>query len=381
MKIGEPVDSRIPWVRALRDLEEARAVRGAGPRGQALRRHGELLGEELRDGPRVVAVKTLSLSTLIYPTTFAFNRAVPLPFPYVTLTHRCLLVQVDVGERVKNILFNPTDYRASEATPFFAQLLESMPSSELGRKVLSKQWGQVDTQLAALGMSADDIDLIAFDHFHTQDLRPLLGSEVPEVDGSEIRPRFPNALLLAPRAEWEDWDALHPLQRAWFIADGKRGVPRDRVVLTDADLMLGPGCLLLRTPGHTSGNQTLFVHGDRGVFGCSENGCSADNWTPYESRLPGLRRQARTYGTEVILNSNTPELAAEQYNSMLLERSLVDRHEADPAYVQMFPSSEVTPSWLAPGLRPSMVFGERDSGQLKLTRPRASGPSLHAHAS
>ena len=28
------------------------------------------------------------------------------------------------------------------------------------------------------------------------------------------------------------------------------------------DLFLGDGCLLMQTPGHTSGNQTLFVHAD-----------------------------------------------------------------------------------------------------------------------
>ena len=370
MLLREPVDPRLPWVRTLHDLDAARALTVAGPRGTALRRAGELLGEDLREGPKVAAVRTLSLSTLIYPTTFAFNRAVPLPWPYVVMTHRCLLVQVEAEGERKNILFNPTDYEASAATPFFTRLLERMPNPELGRKLLSKRWGQVDAQLAELGLSAADIDLLAFDHFHTQDLRPLLGSSVPTVEGVRPRARFPNAYLLAPRAEWEDWDELHPLQRSWFIADGKDGVPDDRVILIDNDLSLGAGCLLLRTPGHTTGNQTLFVHGERGVFGCSENGTSADHWAPLESRIPGLRRQARDYGYEVILNSNTPELAAEQYNSMLLERSVVDRSEVDPAFVQMFPSSEVTPSLLAPGIVPSMRFEERDSGTLRSSRPR-----------
>ena len=373
MQLREPVDPRLPWIRTLHDLDEARAVGSAGPRGTALRRAGELLGEDLREGPKAAAVRTLSLSTLIYPTTFAFNRAVPLPWPYVVMTHRCLLVQVEAEGETKNILFNPTDYEASAATPFFARLLDQMPTPELGQKLLSKQWGQVDEQLAELGLSAEDIDVVAFDHFHTQDLRPILGSAVPTVDGVRTQARFPNAYLLAPRPEWEDWDHLHPLQQSWFIADGKEGVPRDRVILTDHDLRLGAGCLLLKTPGHTTGNQTLFVHGERGVFGCSENGTSADNWSPLESRIPGLRKQARDYGYEVILNSNTPELAAEQYNSMLLERSVVDRSETDPAYVQMFPSSEVTPSLLAPGIRPAMLFEERDSGTLR--------PSVRAAAS
>src|SRR5690606_16995494 len=168
-----------------------------------------------------------------------------------------------------------------------------------------------------------------------------------------------------PRREWVDWDDLHPLQSAWFIRDGKRGVPDERVVLTDGDVWLGPGAMLLSTPGHTSGNQTLFVHGEGGVFGCSENGCSADSWSPYESRIPGLRAHARTYGYEVILNANTPERAADQYTSMMLERSLVDRVHGAPEFVQMFPSSEVVPWALCPGVSPSMAFGAMDHGTLK----------------
>lgn len=379
MHLGEPIDSRVPWIRRVHDLDESRSVGASGPRLRELRRAGERFGDAMREAPRVAAVKTIDLTSLLYPTTFAFNRAVPLPLPYVVLSHRTLLIQVLAGGERKNILFNPTDYAASEATPFFAKMLARMPSPELGRKLIAKQQGQVDEHLAALGLGAEDIDVIAFDHFHTQDLRPLLGSDVPREDGTDYRARFPNAVLLSPRPEWVDWDDLHPLQRAWFVADGKRGVPSDRVILTDHDLWLGDGCVLLRTPGHTTGNQTLFVHGERGVFGCSENGCASDNWTPHESRIPGMRKMARRYEFDVILNSNTPELAAEQYTSMMLERSIVDRSEVDPAFVQMFPSSEVTPSALAPGIFPTLVFGERDSGTLVTTRPQVDAP-LEARA-
>src|SRR5690606_4644737 len=220
-------------------------------------------------------------------------------------------------------------------------------------------------QLMALGIGPEDIDLVAFDHFHTQDVRSLFGSSEPRPDGSDFAARFPNAHLLAPRVEWLDWDALHPMQTAWFVHEGKRGVPMDRVVLTEDDLWLGPGCLLLRTPGHTSGNQTLFVNTERGVFGCSENGTSADNWAPYESRIPGMRSYVRLYDAEVVINSNTPELGAEQYTSMILERSVVDRVKDRPAFVQMFPSSEVTPSLLSPGIKPAMIFGGIESGLVR----------------
>lgn len=66
----------------------------------------------------------------------------------------------------------------------------------------------------------------------------------------------------------------------------------------------------------------------------------------------------------MVLNANTPEWMADQYTSMVLERTLVDRVKGAPSFVQMFPSSEVTPSRLAPGVRPTMVHGEIRSGAL-----------------
>ena len=367
MQLGDPVDDRLPWVRVIRDLETARALTLTGPRATAIRNAGIRLREDFRDQGPALSVRTIPLATLLYPLPFAFNRALWRPSPFVLMTHRSLLIQTQTGGVVRNILFNPTDYDASRATPYFARLIDRFGEGLTRR--LGKTFGHVDVQLARYGLRPEDIDVIAFDHFHTQDLRPLLGT----TDSTKsISPRFPNAMLLAPRSEWEDWDDLHPLQRPWFVPGGKKGVPMDRVVLTDSDLSLGPGVALLRTPGHTTGNQTLFVHGERGIFGCSENATSADGWSPQASRLRGLRRFAETFDAEVILNSNTPELCAEQYTSMLLEKSMVDAAETNGDFLQMLPSSEVTPSWLCPGLRPSMIFKERDSGEVLAADQRQS---------
>lgn len=365
--VGEPVDEALPWVRRVHDLDDAWNTSGAGPRLRMLRRHAERLGDRLREGERAVSVRTIAITDLAYPAAFAFGRALKSAFPYVLLRHRCLLVQVRVAaDEVRTILFNPTDRQAGEATPFFRGLKRRF--SYAGRWVETRH-GTVEAGLLEVGLSPEDVDVIAFDHFHAQDLRPLFGTT-----GDGLRPRiparFPRAKLLAPRCEWNDWDDLHPLQRPFFVRDGKRGIDPGRVVLTDGDLTLGAGALLLRTPGHTSGNQTLFVHTDEGVFGCSENGCSADSWSPYESRLPGLLAHAKRFDAEVVLNSNTLERGADQYSSMVVERSMVDRFREAPAFVQMFPSSEMVPSALAPGLRPSVLVNERSSGTLVLPAGR-----------
>jgi glyoxylase-like metal-dependent hydrolase (beta-lactamase superfamily II) len=357
MKLGKPCDDRLPWIRIIEDLRQARAHSVPGVRLEALRKAGRALGDSLRGGPRVVGVKTLDNATLPYPTRFAFNGVVPLPWPMVIMTHRTLLVQIQTEDGVKSVLFNPTDAERSSNAPFFAKLRARINKvAPFAERLLTRDFASLEDQLRTVGIEPGDIDVIAFDHFHTQDLRHTLGSDTTAA-------RFPNALLLAPRREWEDWDALHPMQRAWFIEDGKKGVPADRVVLTDDDLALGEGCLLLQTPGHTTGNQTLFVHGEDGVFGCSENGTSADSYSPHASPIPGLKRFAKYYELEVVLNANTPELGGEQYISMILERSIVDPAKGRPDFVQMFPSSEVTATALAPRISPAMVFKHKDSGR------------------
>jgi hypothetical protein len=232
--------------------------------------------------------------------------------------------------------------------------------------MIPKRQPTPDQQLSRFGLTPEDIDIIAFDHFHVQDLRPLFGTSAN--DDQPSQPLYPNAKLLAPKKEWEAWQDLHPMQRAWYVADGRKDLIEKHVVFTEHDLMLGDGCVLLRTPGHTIGNQTIFCHAERGVFGCSENGTCIDNWSPSASKIPGLASVAEQQELDVILNANTPELGATQYASMILERNVVDPLPEDPRFVQMFSSSEVTPSWIAPGIKPTHLLEERDSGKVLPSR-------------
>ncbi len=341
----------------LTELDQAWRVAGHGPRLRAVQSGALKLRERLASGPRVSAARSLPLSTLPYPTRYAFNGAANSLAPFVVLTHRALLVQFMQRGVVKHLLFNPTDIEASRATPYFVRLSQALPKSI--EPLIVKKFDPLESQLTALGISINDIDYVAFDHFHTQDMRGLLGTE----DGSR-KPRFPNAKLIAQRSEWTDWDDLHPVQRAWFVADGKKGVTMSNVVLVDGDVAVGDGVMLVRTPGHTSGNQTLFVNTEQGIWGTSECGTSADNWTPHESRIGGLRALCLRQDLEVLINANTPELGADQYTSMILERTIVDRVKEAPRFVQMLASSEVTAHLIAPGLKPTWSFGGIDVGRL-----------------
>ncbi len=295
-----------------------------------------------------MGVRTLPLVGVPYPTKYAFFHAALSVAPYVILSHRCLAVQFFEDGELRTLLFNPTDIPGARSTPYFARLAARIPARV--QSALAQEAEPLLAQLARLGLSPEDVDYVAFDHMHVQDLRPILGT----ADG-RVPARFPNATLLLPRVEWEEWDDLHPLQRAWFVRDGKIGVNTGRIELTEGDQMLGGGVMLLRTPGHTAGNQTLFVNTDTGVWGISENGTAADNWSPMESKIPGLRGLCRSQDLDIVLNANTPERAADQYTSMVLEKTLVDRLKRAPAFAQMFPSSEVTPSVFSPGLKPTVL--------------------------
>jgi glyoxylase-like metal-dependent hydrolase (beta-lactamase superfamily II) len=347
------------------DLDAAWRTTGHGPRLRAVRTQAERIRDRFSDGPRVVAVRTLPLTTLGYPNKYAFYGAAVSPVPLLQLTHRAVLVQFMQQGSLKNLLFNPTDVDGARAAPFFARLIKQFGPRM--SKLLQKKFEPLESQLAALEITPGDIDYVAFDHFHTQDLRSLLGT----TDGTH-KARFPNAKLIAPQVEWDDWDDLHPLQRAWFVRDGKLGVEQGQVLYTSYDIALGDGLMLLRSPGHTSGNQTLFMNTDHGVWGISENGTSADNWSPLDSKIAGLASTCRRLDLDVILNSNTPEGAADQYTSMIMERTLADRVSRAPAFVQMFPSSEVTPSVLAPGLSPTLLHRKITAGEIAKPTRRAA---------
>ena len=346
-----------PGTTAIHDLDDPWAMPRHGARLRALRTAAERLRDKFASGSRVVSVRTFPLTTLAYPTRYAFGAFAFSPSPFVTLTHRCALVQFMQGGTLKNLLFNPTDIDGAKTTPFFARLIDQF--GETLSKLLAKSYDPLEAQLARIGVGKADIDYVAFDHFHTQDLRGLLGT----ADGARAA-RFPNATLIAARVEWDDWDDLHPYQRAWFVRDGKTGVNTDTLALTSKDLMLGDGVMLLRTPGHTSGNQTLFLNTDSGVWGISENGTAADNWSPLESKIAGLAFTCKMQDLDVVVNSNTPEGGAQQYTSMVLERAIVDRVKRAPGFVQMFPSSEVTPSLTAMGLTPTLLHRAITSGEI-----------------
>jgi len=343
---------------ALRITDLDDAWKTAPSRGQlrALRAAGERLRERFARGPRTIAVRTLPLGVLPYSTADAFAGAGAGAFPLCSIALRAVLVQFFQGGEVKHLLFGATDIDRARNAPRF----ERARTGALGRKLVEhgvRRPASVETQLTELGLGASDIDYLAFSDFRLQDLRELLGA-------SGASARFPRATLLAPRTEWEDWLDLPPLQRPWYVPGGRAGIPDARVQTTSTDLLLGDGVMLLRTPGRTSGHQTLFVHTDQGIWGVSANGVCADSWSPLESKNARLRAFAHGNDIEVVMNGSDNEHARSHYSSMILERTVADRVPRAPGFVQMFPASELTPTWFVPGIAPTVTHPALHSGTL-----------------
>jgi hypothetical protein len=329
---------------------------------QVRRAAEEVRARLLEDGP-VPGLRTCPLVTFPYPTAFAFSGGALSPAPYVMMTNRMMVVQYEAEGERRTLLFNPTDVERGVAAPFYATL-RARYGNLLSDKLLSRRHGSVASHLERLGLSPGDVDFIAFDHLHIQDLRRWLG-------GDGLEPFFPRAKLLVQRAEWASVQDLHPMQIPWYVPHGTRGVPDERVVLLEGDAKLGRGVAILSTPGHTLGNMSLAVTTSHGVYVTSENGVACESYTPLQSRIPGLRAMAEQYGHEVILNGNTREGSLDQYTSMVLEKTVAGPSPGDPAFCNVLPSSELTGSVLAPGLSPTFSHGDVHEGRLVKPPARA----------
>jgi hypothetical protein len=330
---------------------------------------------------RVRAVRTVDIASAGYPLKFAFGGAAIGPNPYINIINRLQVIQYeDFDGELRTLAYEPTVTEGPQEAPFYQQQIDRfnrLPGNAgefLAYKVFATIWNTVESALAEAGLAPEDVDFISFDHLHVQDVRFVLGSTEPPPGHPEaVKPLFPNAKLLTQRKEWDTFGSLHPMQWAWYVEDGIKGVNEDNVVLLDGDLELGKGVALVSTPGHTDGNHSLVINTDDGVWVSSENGVCADSWHPHLSKIPGVRKTAEFFGREVILNSNTLEDSIDQYDSMIKEKALADPNPRDPRFLNVLPSSEM-PAWKRQWpVVPAFFYGGMSYGQIQ--RPPSSNGS------
>jgi hypothetical protein len=296
------------------------------------------------------SVVTRDLITLPYPTRFGLWRAALTPSPYLSITNRMLVIRWNDSGTTKTLVFEPTDHELGEYTPYFARMNAQTP--DLVQKRIVTRHSTVLENLAALGIAPEEVDYLAFDHLHTQDVRRWVGT----TDGS-VPAAFPNARLLVQSEELAAMADLHPLQLPWFQPERFREVRAEAIAALDGDTLLGPGVALIATPGHTLGNQSLLLSTSDGIWAVSENVIAVECMVPEHSKIPGVAKHARTWGREAVLNTNTPEALADQYNSIVKEKALVDRSQRDSRFPQFLPSSELTASPWFLGTKPTFAHG------------------------
>jgi len=315
------------------ELEGVRDVWPRGDRLEAVRATGGEYKRRFAAQGEVLAVRSFDVAAAPYPTRFAFHGAALGPNPLVSIVNRMVVVRFEdfAGER-RTLVWEPTVPEGSAEAPFYAQMVERMervPAGDwLARNLLAREYHTPESALAEAGIAPADVDYLSFDHLHVQDVRMIM-------------PLFPRARMIVNRRELGTFEGMHPMQWAWYVDGGMDGVDDDRLVVIDGDVELGVGVSIVWTPGHTDGNHSLLLNTPDGTWVSSENGVACDNWQPELSRIPGVRRYSEYFRREIVPNANTLEDSLDQYDSMVLEKTLADPSPRDPRWLQVLPSSEL----------------------------------------
>ncbi|MBZ5713488.1 hypothetical protein [Nannocystis pusilla] len=345
--------------RAIAELDDGWREARPGFRLEDMRARGEAFARRFRgDGP-VRGFRSIDLLPFPYPVAFGFWQAPPTKARYLLMRNRCNLIEFeDWSGEVRTIFVNPTEADLSARAGFFDQLRRDLVPF-VPPELLQRADSPAALARKRLGVDPAKIDYITFDHLHVQDLRRGLIGE------GGRPPLYPNAKLIVNRRELETLQALHPLQRPWWIEEALDGVPEDRIIAVEGSVWLGRGLALVWTPGHTLGNHSIVFHAaGRGVFAISENGICPESYHPRASGLRSLREHAARYGAEVVLNGNALESSMSQYTSMVLEKSIADRGDAGGDIPNIYCSSPFIRSPLAWGIGPRYTVAPIDSGAL-----------------
>ncbi|MFE6925573.1 hypothetical protein ACFVAV_31490 [Nocardia sp. NPDC057663] len=346
--VGAQVDS----LTDLSAIDGGPGARLAAARAQAVAFRQEFVRTGTPD-----SVTTCDLVTLPYPTRFGLFRASRAIAPFLAITNRMLVIKWHESDGTPRVLlFEPSDVELGRYTPYFDKLVERTP--DVVSKRMVTEHGTVVGHLSRLGIDPAEVDYLMFDHLHTQDLRRWIGTTAHQADlGAQPKPVFRRAKVIVQRDELAAMADLHPLQRPWYQPGAYRDVPPEAFLPIDGSVVLGPGVAVVKTPGHVFGNQSLVLNTSTGVWVSSENVIAAECLTPEFSRLPGVARWAREWGQDIVLNANTIETTVDQYNSIVLEKTLADRSQRDSRFLQFFPSSELTAAWTNPGTSPTFTHG------------------------
>ncbi len=156
----------------------------------------------------------------------------------IRLALNCLLVRTEAG----NVLVDTGCGRKYSQKEFDIYRIENQTD--------------VQQELRKLNVLPEAVDYVVNTHLHFDHC----GGNTLRIDG-EVVPSFPDATYVVSRREYED--ANHPNERthASYMPENWKPVEdRGQLRLTEEmETALLPGITLMRTPGHTSGHQSVLV--------------------------------------------------------------------------------------------------------------------------
>ena len=135
----------------------------------------------------------------------------------------------------------------------------------------SEQVSTQEEELAKVGLTVDDIDMVVLTHLHSDHARDVA--------------KFRNATLVVQKSELEFAANPHPIQAGWFV-----DLPQDRLRVVDGDQEILEGIRVVHTPGHTPGGQSILIATESGTTGLCGLCTIRDNlYPPEELRQMGVR--------------------------------------------------------------------------------------------
>jgi N-acyl homoserine lactone hydrolase len=135
----------------------------------------------------------------------------------------------------------------------------------------SEQVSTQEEELAKVGLTVDDIDMVVLTHLHSDHARDVA--------------KFRNATLVVQKSELEFAANPHPIQAGWFVE-----LPQDRLQVVDGDQEILEGIRVVHTPGHTPGGQSILIETESGTTGlCGLCTIRENLYPPEELRQMGVR--------------------------------------------------------------------------------------------
>ncbi len=117
--------------------------------------------------------------------------------------------------------------------------------------------GALQDRLAALDVSAEEIDTVLITHVHPDHVGGVMAP-----GGGEPTPAFPRARFVVPRQDWEAWRRPE-VQEAFpvpYVGDTIAPlVATGAVELVEGEHRVAPQLTLLPTPGHTPGSSSVLI--------------------------------------------------------------------------------------------------------------------------